>query len=289
MRAMGCGAGIFAPRELNDAEQDELFQLACQYMEVDCVQKCLNEGKIEIDAPDCLSSFRDNANTITQWAEKLREMSEAGESGSGITGMVWGAAKAAGELGGRAVAVTMETGASAVHAFIDKFDKEFSSVGSDVLQMKKMEVIEVFRNYIFKYDFKNPKALCRNPTSPNQITTILTTTAAGALAKPMLDIVQKEINENTLVKAWDATLETMEECVKKVGSIIDISSWNWCKIELDINQYIVEKTIMSMLISMGTFEAANRRDPAGKTTKPKLFEACFTADKVLTTEDQKNK
>jgi len=88
------------------------------------------------------------------------------------------------------------------------------------------------------------------------------------LAKQLLPIVQAEIDKFVVTKAWDLAIEQTNGMIAMMKDKVPdlMEKYGPKPIELDINIHIVTKVI----------ETEIRKSPAGKSSKPKLFEACFS-------------
>jgi len=296
---MGCGASAKGPpRPLNEEEKNAVCQIACKEMEVITATHATKSfDQIQIKPPDVVNQFRDNATRCrAAGAEAKDKIADAtcgdvaGDIGKkvasgGFLGSMVGAAAAVADKAidvgaagaGAAINGALCLLADGMDKAVDAIQKPFTEVGRDIIKAKEKEVTDIFIAYINGWDFPNAFNLVRGGQA-DAISVALTVAMVQPLAKQLLPIVQAEIDKHAVTKAWDVAIEQTNSMIKtmqeKVPDMMD--KYGPKPIELDINIYIVTEVIQQLAVIMGTKEAEVRKDPAGKSRKPKLFEACFS-------------
>merc|ERR1719188_2142414 len=187
------------------------------------------------------------------------------------------AAEVAGDAVGKAINLALSTAADGMDAAVDAIEKPFTEVGRDIVKAKEEEIVKIFVAYINGYNFPKAFDLVRGD-DPAAISTNLTVAMVKPLAQQLLPIVQTEINNHAVTKAWDLAIEKTNELIKTMQDKAPdlMEKYGPKPIVLDINIHIVTKVIEQIAGLMGTKETEVRKDPVGKSSKPKLFEACFS-------------
>jgi len=296
---MGCGASAKGPpRALDDAEKQRVCNIACKEMETITAKYAISQfDKIIVVPPEEVNQFRDNAKRCRAAGEemkaKINEVAGDGNAAAvgekvasgGFMGNMIGMAASAvdkvaevtGDAAGKALNLALSTAADGMDAAVDAIEKPFTEVGRDIVKAKEKEIVDIFVKYINGFDFPNAFSLVRGKQT-DAISTTMTVAMVQPLAKELLPIVQAEIDKHAVTKAWDLAIEKTNEMIKmmqeKVPDLMD--KYGPKPIKLDINIHIVTKVIEQIAVLMGTKETEVRRDPAGKSSKPKLFEACFS-------------
>jgi len=304
---MGCGASAKGPpRELDETEKQTICNIACKEMETITAKFCITQfDQIIVNPPNEVNQFRDNAKRCRDAGEeakaKIAEVAGGGNaeaigekvaSGGMLGGMMGSAmkmvdkaAEVSGDAAGKAINLALHTAADGMDKAVDAIEKPFTEVGRDIVKAKEKEIVDIFVKYINGFDFPNAFNLIRAGGS-DSISTTMTVAMVQPLAKQLLPIVQAEIDKHAVTKAWDLAIEKTNEMIamfqEKVPDLMD--KYGPTPIKLDINIHIVTKVIEQIAKMMGIKEAEVRQNPAGKSSKPKLFEACFNKDTVLTVE-----
>jgi len=260
--------------------------------------------KLIVVPPNEVNQFRDNAKRCREAGEemkaKINEVAGDGNAAAvgekvasgGFMGNMIGMAASAvdkvaevtGDAAGKALNLALSTAADGMDAAVDAIEKPFTEVGRDIVKAKEKEIVDIFVKYINGFDFPNAFSLVRGKKT-DAISTTMTVAMVQPLAKELLPIVQAEIDKHAVTKAWDLAIEKTNEMInmmqEKVPDLMD--KYGPKPIKLDINIHIVTKVIEQIAVLMGTKETEVRKDPAGKSSKPKLFEVCFS-DIELTIE-----
>lgn len=305
---MGCGASAKGPpRELNDEEKQKVGNIICKEMGAITAKYAISQfDQIIVVPPNEVNQFRDNAKRCREAGEeakaKISEVAGAGNaeaigekvaSGGMMGSMMNMAAKAvdkaaevSGDAAGKALNLALSTAADGMDAAVDAIQKPFTEVGRDIVKAKESEIVDIFVNYINKYEFPGAFALCREKSN-DAISTTLTVAMVQPLAKQLLPIVQAEIDKHAVTKAWDLAIEKTNELIKlfqeKVPDLMD--KYGPKPIQLDINIHIVTKVIEEIAKLQGIKEAEVRNNPAGKSSKPVLFEAVFKKPYIVLSVD----
>lgn len=304
---MGCGASAKGPpRELTDEEKQTICCIACKEMETITCKYAISEFEsIIVVPPNEVNQFRANAERCREAGESvkdsLKDMAEGGQaeamsekvaSGGMLGGMAKmagkaldKAAEAGGDAAGKLINQALFTAAKGMDTAVDAIQKPFTEVGRDIVKAKQPEIVEIFVQYINKWKFPEAYKLCRGQKG-DAISLHMTVAMVKPLANALLPIVQTEINKHAVTKAWDLAIEETNKMINlmkdKVPDLMD--KYGPKPIELDINIHIVTKVIEQIAFLMGKKEIEVRQNPAGKSTKPFLFEAVFTPDTTLTVE-----
>merc|ERR1719188_221799 len=173
------------------------------------------------------------------------------------------AAEVAGAAAGTAINAALSATADGMDAAVDAIQKPFTEVGRDIVKAKEKEIVDIFVVYINNYEF--PKAFdLVHGADTGAISTCLTVAMVQPLAKQLLPIVQAEIDNHAVTKAWDLAIEQTNEMIKlmqdKVPDLMD--KYGPKPIKLDINIWIVTKVIEEIARLMREKEAEVRKAPA---------------------------
>eukprot|EP00419_Tripos_fusus_P090351 CAMPEP_0172855676 /NCGR_PEP_ID=MMETSP1075-20121228/62265_1 /TAXON_ID=2916 /ORGANISM="Ceratium fusus, Strain PA161109" /LENGTH=318 /DNA_ID=CAMNT_0013702687 /DNA_START=56 /DNA_END=1012 /DNA_ORIENTATION=+ len=311
---MGCGASVNPPRRCTPEELQELCQNGCKEMEILTVSAAMEKPEeIVVPPPDCVNDQRENAQKLRDAAkaavDKIESLTEndmaqnmVGDTeGKGMIGSVMGfmakAADGVAELTGKGAGMVVSTSLNGFAAALDKaveaIEKPFTEVGRDIVERKKTDLIGIYAAYINQYNHSDPVSLVRGAdpygaaeyqaVPPDSISKALTDVALQPLAEQMLPIVQSEIDEHAVTKAWDVLIETTNKAHDKISQYAQLEGYGIKKIQLDINTYIVEQSIRALGDQMGKVESEVRQNSAGKSRQPQTFAAVFSGTELMDT------
>jgi len=153
---------------------------------------------------------------------------------------------------------------------------------------KKDDVKKVYGSIIQEMKIQNVVGLVRGakPHGPSQykacasdaITSYFTKTQSGKLVESLLPIALDVVAKNKAKEDWDRVMWLYEQGNKKLADYESSKSMVQEPINLDINKYIVEKTIPQLGELMGKEEAKRRENPTTATSASSTFRLCFSAD-----------
>lgn len=280
-------------------ELKRMCETTCKEMMKITARDALGDStKITIKAPtDALANMRKSATEMRAMGESVKAdtkdvAAQAGEKAGGMFGSVIGglAAKAADVVGGVVGAgsnLVLGGMADAIDAAINKLDGEFSGVATELLEKKKDQVIAAYHKVTSGWQITaNAVELCRgkepwdeaayNNCPTDSIAKNFMAASSKLIYDAMLPEVQEEINKSKVVKAWDATIESINAANEKVNELLGAEK-KVDVVKLDINVYIVEQLVEQIGVLMGEQEAAVRKAPEGKAaTCQATFVAIFS-------------
>lgn len=153
---------------------------------------------------------------------------------------------------------------------------------------KQDDVKKVFGGIIQEAKIQNVIGLVRGakPQGPAQykacasdaISSYFIKTQSGKLVESLLPIALDVVAKNKAKEDWDSLMWKYDQANKKLAEYESSKSMVQEPINLDINKYIVEKTIPQFGELMGKEEAKRRENPTTATSASSTFRLCFSAD-----------
>lgn len=191
------------------------------------------------------------------------------------------------DVSGGVTAAVLKAMADRLEKVLDKVEGEFADTGKLIIKEKKEEMMDIYALIINRIEIPDAVTLIRgaepwdqetyDACTPDALSAWITETGKLALREQLLPVSQPCIDKFTIAKTWDSTIEqynaVMEE-MKKHEFLADMTKQN--EIKLDINEWIVDQTILGLGVLMGKEEEKMRKEPSGKSRKPETFALCFS-------------
>lgn len=303
---MGCGASAAPPRECADAEKKELCDVHGKQMLSLCVPPALEKlDEIKVVPPKELNNLRESAESLRKQADSAREQTAAKDDEpktavGGIAGSIIGAVanvgEKANELFGKGLGVVLDEAAKSLDAAVDTVEKPMTEIGKDIVEAKKAEVEKVFKYVIGTLSFDGEPggavALVRGAAPHGRpeyeaiqgspLSDFFVSQCAQKLAAQLRPEIQEEIDKHTAVKAWDKAIEAYNFAS---GKLEEAKLPSFAKIELDINEHIIDQIVSQLAVLIGKTETVIRhRSGDVKVCKPvqspTTFAAVFSGERL---------
>lgn len=272
-----------------------------------CVPPALEKSEeIKVTPPKELNNLRESAESLRNQANLAREKTQAGdgegeEKKGGIMGAITGVVEKGNELFGKGVGAVLDAAAKSLDSAVNTVEEPMTKIGQDIVNAKKGEIKNVF-DYVIgqlslteegKPDLATELVRGQPPHGPEEykaasgsVSRYLVQSSATKLAAQLGPVVQPEIDKHAAVKAWDKAIESYNLASAKLE---ENKLPAFAKIELNINEHIINQVIDQLAVLMGKEEAAIRENAVGKSQRcPQTFAAVFSGEK-LTEVHFKNK
>jgi len=183
------------------------------------------------------------------------------------------------EVGAGVTSAGLLAAADVLDKAIAAVEDPMADVGKDVVTSKKEAVSKVFSNHIVSAAVDKAEEKCKGPS--NAITDYLINKASGHIVSQLLTEVDAALTDHKGIVAWGKAIEQYNKAVEKIASFKLPTKVELKPIELNIKQYICEKTVESLATMMAEEEAKNRAEPEGKASNhPSVFIKVFKGEKL---------
>lgn len=205
------------------------------------------------------------------------------------------AADAAGGAKDAVVKAGLNTIADGLDGAVDKVEKPFAQIGSDIVTAKGPEILEVLKEAIGtsltpevltaqeadvrdlvrgKTPWGKAELDALNTENPGAITQFLMKSSRAGMIEKLKPICEETIKKHTITTTWNTFNDSYNSLCGKVDAL-NIDALKMEPMKLDIDDYIVGEVIEQIGAIMAKEEASIRAAPAGKSTRPSIFEDLF--------------
>jgi len=297
------------------------------------MKRCLigayaQKDTMKVQAPtDEMAAVRKMADTIHKLSAEIKGKLEAGQEklDQKLDSAVDSAAKMAKNLGGDFFGKATETALDAGAAVLDKgtelaasgtglvfeklldglaktldaaiaaIDEPFATVGKDIFNAKKTEIIKCYCDIIDGEScrIKEPQEAVRGAApygeaeykacQPDKCVRTMQKQCTEEMQKQMGQVVLEEVKKHVVTSTWDSLIKAYNSCIDELNKFVDkyeiLKGLSMEKFKLDICTYIVNQTIIEFYVLMANQEIEIRKNPsqfAQKTDMPDLFPLLFS-------------
>lgn len=254
--------------------------------------------KIVRDLKERSQGYREYGDEEEEGAAAEGEEEKPKKSGGMFAGLKAKAAAAADAADGAKDAM-IKAGlgkvADGLDTAIEKVEKPFAQIGSDIVTAKGPEILEVLKDAIGtsltpevltaqaadvrdlvrgKSPWQKAELDALNKENPGAITQFLMKSSRDGMKEKLKPICEETIKKHTITSTWNTFIENFNSLSEKIDAL-GIDALKMTPIELDIDDYIVGEVIEQIGKIMEKEESSIRASPAGKSTRPSLFEDLF--------------
>lgn len=214
------------------------------------------------------------------------------------------AAEALGAGVGVAAEKAFVAAASGLEQCVQDFEGPLSFAARGYLFNSRDDVVKVYSKALESWKLPKPVDLVRGepPHGPaqykacptNALTAELSKSKRAELFEALAPIAINTIARNKVKEDWESLIWKYDQAKAKLKDYVSSESFRqahgdsdvmktldvgvMAPLELDLNKYIAEQSILQLEVLMSAEEAKLRAAPNGKSGKPLTFNLCFSAD-----------
>jgi len=323
---MGCGCSV-AP--LSKDQLDTMFDFGARQMMKRClIAAYAQKDTMKVQAPTTeMEAIRKMADAIHKLSAEIKEKMDAGQDkvAEKIEGAANSATEMAGKLGGgwaekavgiaagaaaKGIDIASDAAASGTGMVLEKIlqglantldaaiaaiDEPFTTVGKDIFNAKKNEIIKYYCD-IIDGEFcriKDPQDAVRGAApwgeteykacQTDKCVRTMQKQCTAKMQKELHEVVQEEIKKHTVTSAWDTLIKAYNRCTQELNEFVDqysiLKGLEMEPFKLDIGVHIVNHVVIEFYTLMMLQETEIRKNPiqfSKKTDMPELFHLLFS-------------